>query len=393
MGRTLIVFAGKYDESSAGAKRVRQFALGLRDAGDDAAVIGYYRGMGATEGAIRWDVDQWGVPHTGVGIAKGPVRNLCVAKDVLTLSSRMAELAVRVSCELAFDRILLYGTRWYFMRTVIRRLSELRLPMVADFNEWMSLKARPSIMGFDQELFRRVCIPKLAGIVGISPFWEIYARRVSKPFLLVPAMSDDEFSEFIPDTVNDFNLVYVGALYGRDLPDTMLAGVRLAIKCGAQFKFHILGHLGLFPEAIKCLERIEADPVLRDRVKVHGRVSRDHLRRIYAEAGSFLLLRGNDWDSLASFPTRLPEFLSTGVPVITSNTENLASYLKHRENTWLLPAGHAPDELADAICHLTSHRDERLNIGRGGKERARERFYFADYGRLLKQFLDELQVV
>lgn len=391
MGKTLIVFAGKYEGDSAGAKRVRQFARGLKCAGDEAAVVGYYRGMRPMAGPMLWKADRWGVRHTGVSISDGSMRSLRVIGDVLTLSSRLAELVVRACLEQGFDRVLLYGTNWFFMRTVVRRLSKDRLPMFADFNEWFSCKVRLSIVWLDQELFRRLCVPKLTGIVGITPFWETYARKVSKPILLIPAMADDEFGDFIPNRVDEFNLVYVGVLFRRDLPDTMLDGILLAIKRSSQFKFHILGRPGLFPEAVKCLKRIEADPMLRDRVLVHGWVSRDQLLQIYAEAGAFLLLRENDWDSLACFPTRLPEFLSSGVPVIVSNSNNLSPYLTHRENAWVLPAGHAPEELADAICHLVSHRDKGICIGRGGQELANAKFFFREYGRRLKRFLDGLQ--
>ena len=390
MGKTLIIFGGKYGDGSAGSKRVRQFAMGLRRANDQAAVVSYYRGVRHPEGPIPWEIDQWDVPHTGVNVALGGVRSLCVARDALTLSPRLAELAERLCGEQGFDRILLYGTGWVFLRTVVRRLIRLRLPMVADFNEWMSFKARAPLYWLDQELFRRVCLPKLSGIVGISPFWEAYAKRLSKAFLRIPAMSDDEFSKSVPLEGDEFNLVYVGVLFRRDLPATMLAGVRLAIERGAQFVFHIVGRLDLFPESIASLKQIGADPVLRDRVKVHGWVSRDLLQQIYSKADSFLLLRENNWDNSACFPTRLPEFMATGITVISSNTDNLAPRLVHRENAWLLPPGHAPAELADAICHLATHPAERMYIGDRGKESARTQFYFEEHGRKLKLFLDNL---
>ena len=57
MGKTLLVFAGKYEGNSAGAKRVRQLARGLRDAGDDACVISYRRGARAANDALIWMTD------------------------------------------------------------------------------------------------------------------------------------------------------------------------------------------------------------------------------------------------------------------------------------------------------------------------------------------------
>jgi glycosyltransferase involved in cell wall biosynthesis len=262
--------------------------------------------------------------------------------------------------------------------------------MVADFTEWFLCEGWLAREWLDEELFRRLCVPSLAGLVGISPFWETYARRVGRPILLVPAMADDEFADLKPGGGDGFNVVYVGVFFRRDLPETMLDGVQLAIERGVEFKFNILGRPGLFPESVKSLRRIEADPLLRKRVQIHGWVPREQLRRIYSGAGSFLLLRQDDWRSLASFPTRLPEFLSSGVPVITSTSKNVDPYLKHRENAWLLPAGHAPQELADAISYLAVHQDQVTRIGRAGREVARTKFSFMAHGERLKEFLDRL---
>jgi glycosyltransferase involved in cell wall biosynthesis len=390
MSKTLIVFSGKYDDGSAAAKRVRQFAMGLRFAGDEAAVVGYFRGIRLPCSQISWDVDSWGIPYSGVSIAEGALNNYLVIRDAVSLSSRLGVLAVK-ACKEGFDRVILYGPSWFSMRLVVKKLSQLGLPIVVDFNEWMLRDGRPLSEWIDQELFRRFCVSKLAGLVGISLFWEGYSKKVSKPMLLIPAMADDEFTDVHHCAESDFNLVYVGVLFRRDLPEKMLDGVRLAIDRGVNFKFHILGRPGKYPESIRCLKRIEEDPVLQSRVQVHGWLTRDQLLKSYSEASSFLLLRANDWESLACSPTRLPEYLSLGVPVIYSNTKYLPHSLKHGENIWLLSEENTPEELADAIGHLVKHRDERIRIGRAGRELALSDFFFEKHGECLKKYLDNLQ--
>jgi len=391
MGKTLIVFAGKYDSGSAGAKRVRQFATGLRCAGDHAAVVSYYRGVNSLSLKISWNIDRWGVPHAGVNIVEGKLFNHKVLWDVLTLSSRLAELAVQACRDHSFDRVLLYGTSWFNMRVVVKRMSQLHVPLVIDFTEWMLFKGRPIREWLDQELFRRICVPKLAGLVIISPFWESYARKVAKPFILISAMADDELADLTFCNTRDFNLVYVGILFHRDRPEIMLDGVRLAIERGVNIRFHIIGRPGSFPESTRIMRRIDADPLLRNRVLIHGWVSRDELLKCYSEASSFLLIRENDWESLACFPTRIPEYLSSGVPVITSKTTGLHSSFIHRENIWLLPAGNEAEKLADAIGYLATHQDDGKRIGLAGRELAKKEFAFDKHGRRLSQFFDSLQ--
>ena len=364
--------------------------MGLRSAGDDAAVVSYCRGSRGPEGQIEWAVDRWGVPHAAVGIAEGKLTNPGVVADVLSVSSRLSDIVARACGDRAFNRLLLCGTNWSTMRAVVRRAGALGLPMVADFNEWFLFNRRPAREWLDQELFRRLCVPRLGGLVGISPLWEEYARSVGRRILLVPAMADDEFGNVVPRCGSALSLVYVGVLFRRDLPGTMLAGVRLAIERGVDVRFHILGGAGLFRESVETLQRIDADSVLRERVQVHGWVGREELRRIYGEAGAFVLLRQDDWEARASSPTRLPEYLSSGVPVITSSSENVAGYLEHAENAWLVPAGHAPKDVADAICYVAAHREDGMRIGQAGREVARTKLWFLSHGKRLKEFLDQL---
>jgi glycosyltransferase involved in cell wall biosynthesis len=390
LGNTLIVYAGKYDGTTAGARRVRQLAMGLREAGDGACVISYHRGSRTTEDSISWMTDQWGVDHASVPVTDGSIRNPRVLWDALTVSSRLGDMATKALRQRGFDRVLLYGSSWTGLRAVVGRMHRAAVPMVADLNEWFLWDQRPLMVVLDQNLFRRFAAPRLAGIAGISVFWDDYARRLGKPVILIPALGDDEFEDLEAPSSDVFNLVYVGVLFRRDLPLTMIDGVRAAAQRGCKFRFIILGRPNLFPAATEALRQLQADPLLHNRVEITGWVERERLREVYREAGAFLLLRGNDWESRASFPTRLPEFLASGRPVITSMTGDAAFHLQHRQNAWLLPEGHEPERLADAICHLAVHREEATQIGRAGRVVARKEFCFRVHGQRLKEFLDRL---
>lgn len=390
MGKTLIVYAGKYEEPTAPTKRVRQFAMGLRSAGDEACVISYSRRKRENDEATSWVTDRWGVDYASVSITTGSIRNPRVFWDALTLSSRLGDMAAKAVQQRGFDRVLLYGDTWSILRDAIDRMRRAAVPIVADLNEW-NLWNPLARMVLDQKLFRRFCVPKLSGIIGISVFWADYARHLGKPMILLPAMGDDEFANLETPNMDVFNLVYVGVLFRRDLPQTMIEGVRLATRRGCNFRLIIVGRRNLFPEAKAILRQLVADPLLRNRVEITGWIEQERLREVYRDAGAFLLLRGNDRESRASFPTRLLEFLASGRPVITSLTDDVALHFQHRHNAWLLPAGHEPEKLADAICHLAVHREEGIRIGRNGRDVANKNFCYRYHGQRLKEFLDGLR--
>jgi glycosyltransferase involved in cell wall biosynthesis len=230
----------------------------------------------------------------------------------------------------------------------------------------------------------------MAGIVGISGFWAAYAGSVRKPAILIPAMADGEFDDLEASDSNGFNLVYVGSLFRRDLPSSMVDGLRLAIQRGCRCRLIILGTPSPFRETLSVLRQLMTDPLLRENVEVTGWVQRPRLREIYRDAGAFILLRENGWESRACFPTRLPEFLESGRPVITSASCEAEAHLQHRRNAWLLPESNRPEDLADAICYLATHREAAAGMGRAGREVAKTQFCFRYHGRRLKAFLDEL---
>lgn len=392
MGKTLIVYYGKYDGETGGAKRVRRFARGLRAAGDEACVLSYRRANRSTSGRVSWATDRWGVDYACVSITNGSSLNPLVFRDGVTLAWRLASAALEAVRQRGLDRILLYGQSWQGLGAAVRRFGDAGLPMAADLNEWWRWGQGLYQISMDQRLFRRICLAKISGIIGISTFWEEYARRLGKPVLRVPAMADEEFEDLGRCQSGAFNLVYVGMLFRRDLPQTMMDGVRLALQRGCRFKFIILGRANLFPEALQAVRQIQSDQLLLDNVKITGWVEHRRLEEVYRDAGAFLLLRDNVWESRVCFPTRLPEYLTTARPLITSEVGDASLYLRHKQNAWLLPEGHQPEKLADAICHLVVNREDSGRIGQAGLDTARQEFSFQHHGQRLRLFLDDLKV-
>jgi glycosyltransferase involved in cell wall biosynthesis len=319
------------------------------------------------------------------------VLNASIFWDGVTLPWRFASAALETVRQRGFDRILLYGQTWQGLGASVRQFAKAGLPMVVDLAEWWRWGQGFRQISVDQGLFRRICMTKVSGIVGISTFWEEYARWLGKPMLRVPAMADEEFEDLGQRRSDAFKLVYVGMLFRRDLPQAMIDGVRLALRRGCQFTFVILGRANLFPEALRAVHQIQSDPLLSDNVEIAGWVERKRIEEVYRDAGAFLLLRDNVWESRVCFPTRLPEYLTTARPVITSDVGDASLYLRHKQNAWLLPGGHQPEKLAEAICQLAANREDGERIGQAGLDTARQELSFRHHGQRLRSFLDGLR--
>jgi glycosyltransferase involved in cell wall biosynthesis len=278
------------------------------------------------------------------------------------------------------------------LRTVVSEMSTLGVPIVADCNEWwLPFSGAGALLAPDQALFRWACEPKLSGIMGISHFWEDYSRAIGKPFIKIPALFDFGLVRPTQTVETCFTLVYAGMLFRRDLPEALIQGIRLALNRGCNLKVVLVGRTGVFPESRRAMRSIMRDPRLSSNCSVTGWVSGQEMGRIFERASAFVLLRDDSLEARASFPTRIPEYLASGRPVITSATYDLAGYLDHKRSAWLLPPGHQPEPLAEAIVALASDREMAKRIGSAGVAIAEQEFSLLGHGRRLKAFLDSLE--
>jgi glycosyltransferase involved in cell wall biosynthesis len=206
----------------------------------------------------------------------------------------------------------------------------------------------------------------------------------------MPTLSDDRLVDPVPDEKprGEFRLVYVGKMYRRDLPKTLLAGVREALRRGVSVRLTVVGRMDCFSEAKRAQAEAIACPVLRGRVEFTGWVSDEAMQQQRRLADAFVLLRDDEREARACFPTRLPEYLLTMKPVILSDVGDIPLYLQHRHNAWLLPPGDRPRELADAIAALAGNPEEACRIGRVGRDTALSDFSFRVQGPRLLEFLE-----
>jgi glycosyltransferase involved in cell wall biosynthesis len=178
--------------------------------------------------------------------------------------------------------------------------------------------------------------------------------------------------------------VFVGSFHPRELPETMFEGLQVAIQRGVELELVIIGNKR---NGGRALARLEAMPELSNRTTFTGWISDEQLAEHLGSASAFVLLRKDDRETRALFPTRLPEYLVTGNPVVLSAAGDLPIYLRHRESAWIIPPGDAPEALADAIVHLANNDDERQKIGRGGFDVARRMLSIQPLGERLYEFL------
>jgi glycosyltransferase involved in cell wall biosynthesis len=183
----------------------------------------------------------------------------------------------------------------------------------------------------------------------------------------------------------------MGPASARDLPGTLLEGIRLAVQGGLDARLVMVGNAAGYAAGRRAMQKVAADRLLRERVNFTGQIPHQQVPQRLLDCDATVLLRPETWETRACFPTRLPEYLLAAHPVILSAAGDIPLYCQHRRNAWLLPPGDQPGELAEALLHLATHREEAIAIGRAGWKTALDEFSYRTHAPRLLGFLERLR--
>jgi glycosyltransferase involved in cell wall biosynthesis len=170
-------------------------------------------------------------------------------------------------------------------------------------------------------------------IVISSKLARHYARMNPAP-LLIPALVDvSEYHRTDQAMVGSgLTLLYMGNPTGKDSLGIVLdALAELPPSAQARLRFVIAGcdrsELGASPDVGQ--ERLDR---LGNMVEAHGFMPRPQLLRLLQEADFTVLIRPTGGYADAGFPTKVPESLAAGCPVLGNLTSDLGDYLVDGHN-------------------------------------------------------------
>ena len=119
-----------------------------------------------------------------------------------------------------------------------------------------------------------------------------------------------------------------------------------------------------------------------------GRVDRDSIPGILANAKMLCLARPSSLQSTGGFPTKLGEYLSTGHPVVVTAVGDIPSFLD-RTNSYIVE----PDNnytFGEAMNEILNDYEKASKIGMEGKQVALNNFNYKVQGERLHKFMVEL---
>jgi glycosyltransferase involved in cell wall biosynthesis len=217
-------------------------------------------------------------------------------------------------------------------------------------------------------------------------YYKPLARKKTR-FLLLPVTVDfDRFPEPVKDIANNRHITYVGDL--SQSKDGVLTLLRAFALIQNEFPEHNLKLIGSNSDKnyMNLVAQTIEELSLRSRVILTGYMNPEDIPGELYKARLLVLSRHDNIQAKGGFPTKLGEYLATGVPVAVTRVGELPFYLTDNKNAFLAD----PDSIesfADAMKRALSNTEFASQVGLAGRETAWLHFSHSTQGKLISEFL------
>lgn len=239
--------------------------------------------------------------------------------------------------------VIAYDYYAYGLSKLRRICRKKRIPLIVDTDEWFDGKgasiAESVIRTIDSEWRMRWLQHRTDGVIAISSFLHGYYSPKLTTITVPPLVDkqDEKWSEKA-ETANEhrIELVYSGSPGTKGRKDKLNVVVDLLEQINAAYPVR-LTVIGVSEQ-----EFLNMAPgwTRRENMKLEvcfkGRIPHKQALELVKQADFSVFLRDDNRVSKAGFPTKFVESISAGVPVITNNTGDIASFLNHGINGYLV---------------------------------------------------------
>lgn len=219
---------------------------------------------------------------------------------------------------------------------------------------------------------------------------DFYKKRGASGEVLfkVPSTVDpDRFTGIFQRQMSQRYICYSGSL------TLMKDGVDILIKSYSrivsEFPDHLLVLVGKADTAQDELYfgKLIADLKIQTRVILTGKVPRDIVPSYICNADVLVLARPRSIVADAGFPSKVSEYLSTGIPVVATKVGEIPDYLTDNENAFLAEPD-SVEAFADKLKEVLRDYSHAKEVGANGRELAFGEFSYLFQAERILHFLD-----
>lgn len=182
-------------------------------------------------------------------------------------------------------------------------------------------------------------------------------------------------------------IAFVGVMNNvKDGVDILIKSFANISSIFPNYKLYLIGPWNYdTPEHLKLIR----DYNLEERIKWKGSYDREKIPNIIQNADLLVLPRPDSKQARGGFPTKLGEYLATGVPVCATKVGELPDYLVNNKSVFFAAPG-SIQSFADTMKRALDNKKQANKIGVGGKSVAKKEFNKDIQSEKLFHFIKEI---
>lgn len=205
-------------------------------------------------------------------------------------------------------------------------------------------------------------------VVVISNALKRYVEKYTKSPTIVLNMVVDA-KRFKDQVQSRRNIIsYCGNLYGdKDgLYNLILSFSIFKKKVGENYTLRLIGDISDKDQIAPLMDLCKRENIEKS-VELTGKIDRDKIPIMLSDSKLLALCRPNNRQAEGGFPTKLGEYLATGLPTLTTKVGEIGNFIRDGINGFLADSND-PDVFANKMVEILSNYDRSAKIGQKGKK-------------------------
>jgi len=236
--------------------------------------------------------------------------------------------------------------------------------------------------------------PWVDGFLVISTALGNVARRYGSSratIAQVPILTDGEdMPQWSATALDKPSIFHAGTL--TDEKDGITGVIEAFAKCAAKqshLHFEFSNDTAL-PGIMRRIQATLQSYNVAERVTFHRYLSHTSLRAKLLSCSFVVVNKPDNLRNRHNFSTKLGEYMSLGLPIITTATGDAGRYLVHQENCLIISNASDSDEIAGHMCTLLDNPALAAKLGANARKTSEDAFAYSHHAPVLAEFFKTL---
>jgi len=391
----VFVSEGQYPGGSASSNRHLAYAKGLVELVNKVTFI-----LLAPQNNADQSFTLDGINFICVSVSKSKLKHSSIEWifSIFRSDRKGEKLISDITSEEKVDAVILLDVLVFILYPFLRFCNKRKIPVFHERTEFPVVYDNHGVLDrLHQKIYLSQILPRFDGIFVINHALKKYFEEVTNnkiPVSIVNMVVDPSrfASAHVPKAEASKYLAYCGSMdIEKDGVDILIRSFGKAINESGINKEIYLMLIGDTTDVIRQnkLNRIIEESNCVKNVILTGSVKRQRIPELLTNADALALARPNSKQAEGGFPTKLGEYLSTGKPVIITNTGEIGLFLKDGHNAFIAEAG-SIDSFSKKIRQVFDNYNDAIKVGLNGKNLVYNEFNYLHQAKCLSDFIKSI---